>query len=230
MLKHILDYSFMSLSDFLNSRYVKENTFDCVYINLWSDEFSLKSSVGSVYNGQCLHRVIHEETKKCVACKAYIGSISEEVADTDYYNNIYWIKSKLKANNIFIRTDRYYPDNYVPTLFGGILSSALKSRAMYSKTYMISNKRHKPFTMRHNKSRVKTETYYIIHFTKNKKYLYKDSCFIANSIKPQLLLKQVDNSHKSLVINPYYNEVVIAENIINIIGNSKIKKYIEKGR
>lgn len=228
MLKHLLDYSYMSLSDFINSRYAKETTFDNVYINLWSDEYSLKSSMGSVFTSQCLHRVIHSETKKCVACKAYVGFVSEEATDLDYYNNIYSIKSKLKANNIFIRTDRYYPDNYVPTLYGSLLSTALKSKAMYSKTYMISNKKQRTFAYRHIKSRVKNETYYLIHFTKNKKLLYKDNCFVAKTIKPQQLIKQVDNYSKSIIINPYYNEVVMAENVINIISNSKLKKYIER--
>lgn len=230
MLKHIVEYAHLPLSDFLDSRFVKENSFGSVYINLWADAFSLKSAFGSVYRTQCLHKVIHPDTKKCVSCQAYVGHISEELEDLDYYNNIYYIKSRLKADDIFIRTDRFYPDNYTPTLYGNALSSAIKSRAMYSKTYIISERKARPFSHRKLKNRKKNETYFLIHFTTKKRNLFKDNHFVASSIKPQSILKQVDKNKRSLVINPYYNEVVIAENMINVICNSKILKYIENKR
>lgn len=230
MLLNLLEYSYSSISDFLNSRYVKSVRFGVVYVNLWSDEFTIKSSIDNTYNNKCLHKVVHQETNRCLKCKAFVGHISEEEFDIDYYNNIYWMKSKLKAEEIYIRTDRYYPDNFTPNLYGSTLALALKAKAMYSKTYVISDGKVKPFSYRNIKSGKKIETYYLIHFTKKKKNLFKDNHYLAKLIKPQNLIRKSVVDNRTLIINPYYNEVVVAENVLNIISNSKINKYISSKR
>lgn len=231
MLTKVTDYAFSAITDFVKSRFVKHTKFDLVYINLWADEFTTPSVVGSNFS-TCLHKVIFPDTKKCVSCKAYVGNISEERLDLDYYNNIYMLRSAIKANNIFIRTNRFYPDRYIPSLFGTELINAISSKKYYCRTYTILPKTPKPFKYRRFSSKSPEEPFYIVHFAENKRDLYTDNVFVSKSVRAEILFQNNTNSlrdEKSLVINPYYGEVICADNVINIFANSKLYKLFEKG-
>ena len=215
------------MQGFLESRYVEKTSFDIVYINLWKDEYTLTEAIGGVYKN-CTHKVILDNV--CKQCKGYVGYISEEYSDIEYYEHIRHLSTKIKANQIFINTDRFYPDDYIGAIFQKTLTYFKLNRNYYSKTYHLLEGPPTSFYAKNNKNN-KRDLRYLVHFSKQKKGLWVDSYYYLGNIKADMLFKSNNNTFnkKSIVINPFYDELVLSSNVLNIICNKKIYNLLNKG-
>jgi len=184
--------------------------YDKIYIDIWYDKYTIKSTFSGVED--CDHKYI-DENNRCV-CGAWVGNIASETDPIEFYKHIFNLANNLYANELYIRTPKYYPPEYRYYIFEKEINLNFK----YVETYTIFDRL---VSFNERGERLKQKSFYLIHFSKKKSHLWKSKVVTYKGFNPLFLL----NSN-SLWVNPYYNEVKFDIDIEFYFCNTNVLKTI----
>jgi len=208
-----VNYEVGSISDLVKRSIVNPvKRYNIIYIDIWYDKYTIPS----VFNGidKCPHKII-DETNRC-CCGAWVGNIAEEFETWEYYQHIFNLVNNVKANEIYIRSPIYYPPEYKYHIF----NTEVKLNYPFVETYHIFDK----IVSFNNREQVsKQKDFFLSHFVKKKKRLWKSKVLTYKGFNPLFLLRS-----NSLWVNPYYNDVKSDIDIDFFICNTNVLKTITK--
>lgn len=187
--------------------------YNIVYIDLWHDKFTVQSSFNGIED--CTHSKGTDDDGRC-HCGAWVGNILEESEPWEFYQHIFNIVNNLNANEIYIRSPKYYPPEYKYFIF----DTEVSLNYPYAETYHIYDKL---VSFNDREQNVKQKDFFILHFVKKKSKLWKSKVLTYRGFNPLYLL-----GSNSLWVNPYYDEVKSDIDIEYYICNTNVLKTLTK--
>ena len=186
--------------------------YNIIYIDIWYDGHTMKSSFNGVEG--CKHKQVDDD-KRC-DCGAWVGNIAEETEPWEYYQHIFNIVNNVYANEVYIRSPKYYPPEYKYHIF----DTEVKLNFPYAETYHIFDK---VVSFNEREQNLQQKSFYLSHFVKKKSKLWKSKVLTYKGFNPLFLL-----GSNSLYVNPYYNEVKSNIDIEYFICNTNVLETIKK--
>jgi len=213
MTEHFINFDKGSISDLVQrSLNNPVRRYDIIYIDIWYDKGTIKSSFNGI--DDCEHRNI-DENKRC-SCGAWVGNILEESEPWEFYQHIFNIVNNLYANEVYIRSPKYYPPEYKYHIF----DTEIPLNFPYAETYHIFDK---IVNFNSRLDTFKQKNFFLLHFTKRKSKLWKSKVLTYKGFNPLYLL-----GSNSLYVNPYYSDVISDIDIDYYICNTDVLKTLKK--
>lgn len=159
-----------------------------VVINLWSDKHRSRDIVGGI-QVMCGHMFV--SSHRCDSCGAYIGFMGTEHDPLTYYKHIDLLSNSFtNSDNVYVVTDRPYPEDYqLPSFNMNLIDyKAFK----YKRVYTLYSK------VNSGKRGTNTKARYVIHYTNDPAFLWKNKIVHTPTLDPLLLIESSD----TLLVNP----------------------------
>lgn len=135
----------------------------------------------------CTH--LSKKNDKCQTCGAFIGFFGEEKSPNDYYRHVMMLVNTLQsADDVFLLTKRYLPEDYKLPFFTQSSPQAFK----HQKTYTLYNR-----IVTDPRSRCRVSSFYVCHFTNDIERLWKPDILLSKRLSIFDFI-----SGKVLCINP----------------------------
>ncbi len=160
-----------------------------VIINLWSDSNRELDIIGGSDN--CIH-LLNKGKSNCNRCGAFMGILGKERDPLLYYKHLDLLsQSFTNSDNVFILTSRPFPEDYILPVFG--MAKHNYKDFKYRKVYTLYNKVNPSIH-----SPVKTKVSYVIHYTNEESYLWKNK--FVHRAKDDILSFLINSD--TLMVNP----------------------------
>lgn len=160
-----------------------------VIINLWSDKNRSIDYIGG--SARCLHKC-GKDDNTCNRCGCFMGIIGKEKDPLQYYKHVDLLsQSFTNSENVFILTNRMFPEDYTLPVFG--MATYKYQDFKYRKVYTLYNKVNPS-----HRSPVRTRVQYVIHYTNDEQQIWKNS--FVHRAKDDILSFLINSD--SLMVNP----------------------------
>lgn len=194
----------------------KDIEHDNVIISLIPSKTRERDIISS--NARCPH--LYVEDNKCKTCGAYTGMFGTEKDPLTYYKHLSLLaNSFVHSRNVYIITDRYFPEEYEIPTFGMSMQKFKKFKNQF--VYTLYNK------VSRSKDGGQVKTLYIVHFTVDVYNRWKSKIVLSPKVNFNALLDADD----TLFVNPSIESLrFYSRKFTYYISDSQVLDFIKQNK